>query len=109
MLAAEATTEIYGDKGVIVQNYGDAPSSSLPTAGRRGGVETVRAGEKDWQRLISPPTRRTATAFAAVARPAVDYLLGRRGPIATAEEGRVVIEMILAAYQSSREGRRIDL
>ncbi|HEY6739574.1 MAG TPA: Gfo/Idh/MocA family oxidoreductase, partial [Actinopolymorphaceae bacterium] len=29
MLAAEATTEIYGDEGVIVQNYGDLPSSTV--------------------------------------------------------------------------------
>jgi predicted dehydrogenase len=44
-----------------------------------------------------------------VARPAVDYLLGKRGPIATADDGRACIEIILAAYQSARDGRRIAL
>ena len=107
-LAAEATTEIYGDKGVIVQNYGDQPSSWLPRPAGATALKMFSAGGTDWQRFDFPADTPHGNRIRAVARPAVDFLLGKRGPIATAEEGRIVIEMILAAYQSSREGRRIN-
>ncbi len=108
-LAAESTTEIYGDRGVIVQNYGDAPSSWLPRPAGATALKMFSAGGTDWQRFDFPADTPHGQRIRAVARPAVDFLLGRRGPIATAEEGRNCIEMILAAYQSSREGRRIQL
>ncbi len=103
-LAAEATTEIYGSAGSIHQNYGDAPSSLLPAAG--SALKVFRAGESDWQRFDFPlvPQR---SRIEAVPRPLIDYLKGAGPPIATAEEGRVCIEMILGAYQSAREGRRV--
>jgi hypothetical protein len=43
-----------------------------------------------------------------VPRQVVDYLHGRRGPIATASEGRICIEMILAAYEAAHTGRRVS-
>ena len=105
-LAAEATTEIYGSKGTIHQNYGDLPASRLPTDGV--ALKVYRAGDDDWQRHDFPlaPQR---SRIQAVPRPAIDYLRGIAPPIATAEEGKVCIEMILAAYQSAREGRRVYL
>jgi predicted dehydrogenase len=108
-LAAEATTEIYGDRGVIVQNYGDAPASWLPRPQGATALKLFRAGGTDWQRFDFPADTPHGNRIRAVARPAVDFLLGKRGPIATAEEGRICIEMILAAYQSSREGRRVAI
>jgi hypothetical protein len=44
-----------------------------------------------------------------VPRPLVAYLRGDGPPLATAEEGRVCIEMVLAAYRSAREGKRIAI
>ena len=44
----------------------------------------------------------------AVPRPLINYLKGEGTPLATAEDGRVGIEMILGAYQSAREGRRVQ-
>jgi predicted dehydrogenase len=108
-LAAEATTEIYGDKGVIVQNYGDQPSSWLPRPQGATALKLFSAGGTDWQRFDFPADTPHGNRIRAVARPAVDFLIGRRGPIATAEEGRICIEMILAAYQAAREGRRIQI
>lgn len=108
-LAAEATTEIYGDKGVIVQNYGDQPSSWLPRPQGATALKLFSAGGNDWQRFDFPADTPHGNRIHAVARPAVDFLLGKRGAIATAEEGRIVIEMILAAYQSAREGRRVAI
>lgn len=109
MLAAEATTEIYGDQGVIVQNYGDAPSSFLPRPAGAAALKIFRAGASDWEVLPFPADTPHAARIRAVARPIVDYLLGQAPPLATAEEGRICIEMVLAAYRSAEEGRRIQL
>ena len=105
-LAAEATTEIYGSAGSIHQNYGDAPSSHLPADG--SALKLYRAGESDWQRFDFPlvPQRER---IQAVPRQLIDYLKGHRKPIASAEDGKVCIEMILGAYRSAREGRRVHL
>ena len=109
MLAAESTTEIYGNEGVIIHNFGDSPSSSLPRSPSAVALKIFRAGQQDWQAFEFPADTPHAHRIRAVARPAIDYLLGKRPPIATAEEGRIGIEMVLAAYQSAREGRRILL
>jgi predicted dehydrogenase len=107
MLAAESTTEIYGDEGSIVQNYGDVPASSLPRPPGATALKLYRAGEDDWERFDLPADTPHGSRIAAVPRPVVDYLKGERGPLATAEEGKVCIEMILGAYESAREGRRV--
>jgi predicted dehydrogenase len=109
MLAAEATTEIYGDKGVIVQNYGDAPSSSLPRPKDAVALKIFRAGAKDWEHFDFPADTPHGARIRDVPRQVIDYLHGKRGPVATAEEGRVCIEMILTAYEAAREGKRILL
>jgi predicted dehydrogenase len=107
MLAAEATTEIYGDLGTIVQNYGDAPSSFLPRPAGATALKVYRKGADAWEPLDLPADTPHGERIRAVPRPLVDYLHGRRGPLATAEEGRAGIEMILGAYEASREGRRV--
>ncbi|MDE2820292.1 MAG: Gfo/Idh/MocA family oxidoreductase [Chloroflexota bacterium] len=103
-LAAEATTEIYGDAGTIHQNYGDAPSTRVPPEG--SPLKIFRAGAEDWEKFdfsFVPHGSR----IHAVARPVVDFVKGDGPPLATAEDGKVCIEMVLGAYQSAREGRRI--
>jgi predicted dehydrogenase len=108
MLAAESTTEIYGDQGVIVQNYGDSPASSLPRPPAAVALKLFRAGQRNWQHFPFPADAPHAGRIRGVARPAIDYLLGKRGPIATAEDGRVCIQMVLGAYESARTGRRVN-
>ena len=109
MLAAESTTEIYGDQGVIIQNYGDAPASALPRPPGAAALKLYRAGAADWERFDFPADIPHGSRIRAVPRPLVDYLLGLSVPLATAEDGRVCIEMILGAYRAAREGRRINL
>ncbi len=109
MLAAESTTEIYGDKGVLIQNYGDSPASTLPRPPGATALKIFTAGAKDWQPFDFPADTPHGDRIRAVPRQAIDYLQGKRGPIATAEEGKICIEMILAAYESAREGRRVKL
>lgn len=106
MLAAEATTEIYGDQGTIVQNYGDLPSSMLPWPPGGVALKLWRARVGAWEAFDFPPVPHGAR-IRAVPRAVIDYLHGRRGPLATAEEGRVCIEMILGAYRAAREGVRV--
>ena len=107
MLAAEATTEIYGDKGVIIQNYGDAPSSALPRPAGAAALKIYRAGADDWEVCDVPHDTPHGARIRAVPRQVVDFLSGRRGPLATARDGRVCIEMILGAYEAARTGRRV--
>lgn len=107
MLAAESTTEIYGDAGVIVQNFGDLSSSLLSRPAGAVALKLYRAGEPDWETFDLPADTPQGARIAAVPRPLADYLHGRSGPLATAEEGRACVEMILGAYQSAREGRRV--
>lgn len=108
-LAAETTTEIYGDRGSIIQYFGDAVSSALPRPPGVAALKLFRAGARDWEDLGFPADTPHGNRIRAVPRPLVDFLLGRGAPLATAEEGKSCIEMILAAYQSAREGRRIIL
>jgi predicted dehydrogenase/arylsulfatase A-like enzyme len=109
ILAAEATTEIYGDEGSIVQDYGDLASSSLPRPPGATALKIYRSGSDDWERFDLPADTPHGDRIAAVPRPLVDYLKGERGPLATAQEGKVCVEMILGAYRSAREGRRVSL
>ena len=104
-LAAEATTEIYGDAGTIVQNYGDLPST-VPSA-EATPLKLYRAGADDWEKFNFPFVPH-GTRIQAVPRPLINYLKGDGMPLATAEDGRVCIEMILGAYQSAHEGRRVQ-
>ena len=107
MLAAEATTEIYGDQGTIVQNYGDLVSSSLPRPSGAAALKIFRAGGDDWELFDLPADTPHSARIRAVPRPLIDYLNDRAGPLATAQEGKQCIEMILGAYESARTGRRI--
>jgi predicted dehydrogenase len=108
MLAAESTTEIYGDQGTIIHNYGDVPSANVPNPPGAVALKIYRASTGDWEYFDFPLVKHVER-LRAVPRAVIDYLHGRRAPLATAADGRVCIEMVLAAYQSAREGRRISI
>ena len=103
-LAAEATTEIYGDAGTIHQNYGDSPSTRL--APEATPLKLYREGADDWERFDFPFVPH-GSRIGGLARPVVDFIKGAGPPLASAEDGRVCIEMVLGAYQAAREGRRM--
>jgi predicted dehydrogenase len=115
ILAGENTTEIYGDGGVIIQNYGDGPSTSMAEPGdvplklyRRGEGDGRPPGAPRWEKLDLPIPASQGDRIAAVPRPFVEMLLHERQPDVTARDGRVSVEMILGAYQAAREGRRVS-
>jgi predicted dehydrogenase len=109
-VAAEDTTTIVGDKGTILQSYGDLPSCGVaPIPEGTRGLKYLLAGETEWTVVDIPTPPNHGYRIRGVARPAVEFFLGRREPIATAEEGRLNVRMLLAAYESSRSGRRVEI
>jgi len=108
--AGENTTEIYGDRGVVIQNYGDGPSLTVPPP---EGAVAVRyfdstVPEKGWQDQGIPIPAGHGVRIQAVARNILDaYKAGE--PTVTAREGKVSTGMILGAYRAAREGRRVEL
>jgi predicted dehydrogenase len=107
-VAAEATTEIYGDQGTIIQNHGDSPSSNVPLPPGAVSLKVFRAAKGAWEYFDFPLVKH-GERIRAVPRAVIDYLYGKAGPMATAAEGRICIEMVLAAYQSARTGQRVRL
>ncbi len=108
-LAAENTTEIIGRSGSIIQNYGDVPSCNVPRPADAPGLKWYTEARQDWtvSEFASPANH--GERIASLSQPLADFFHGRRGPIATAEEGRTALRMVLATYVSNREGRRVAL
>ncbi len=107
--AGENTTEVYGDQGVLIQNHDDGPSTALKPPGAIAlKLFLQEQADKGWQDLGIPIPEGHGARIAAVAGGALaEY---RAGDIrCTAREGRVSIEMVLAAYRSAAEGRRAML
>jgi predicted dehydrogenase len=108
-VAAISTTEIYGDEGTIIQDYGDAPATAAPRPADAVPLRMIRRGETAWTEFDLPIPSSQRDRLAAVPRPFIDYVRGLTDQTITAEEGRASVEMVLGAYRSMAEGRRIDL
>jgi predicted dehydrogenase len=111
-IAAEDTTTIVAEKGTILQSWGDGPSCETQPESSDGplyGLKYYLAGEDRWRTVDIPTPASHGARIHGVVEPAVSFLKGERGPIADAREGRISTEMVLAAYASSKEGRRIVL
>jgi len=108
-VAGVNTTEIYGDEGTIIQDYDDGPSTAAPRPANACALRYMRQGDKAWTEIPMDIPAAHGARIGNVPRPFVDYVLGRTDATITAEEGRVSVEMVLAAYRSAQEGRRISL
>jgi predicted dehydrogenase len=106
-LAGENTTEVYGDQGVLVQNHDDLVSTQPLPAGA-AALKYFRRGSKAWEDMgISIPASH-GERIMAVPRVFLDAYKAGNNPPVSVEEGRVSVEMVLGAYQSAREGKRIS-
>jgi predicted dehydrogenase len=107
--AGENTTEIYGDRGVLIQNHGDGPSCGLKPP-HPIGVKLFQSDrpELSWQDQGLPIPEGHGERIAGVARPFIDALKAGK-PMCTAQEGRLSVEICLAAYESAQTGRRIAI
>jgi predicted dehydrogenase len=108
-LAHEPTTELIGEKGVLIQNYGDGPSSNCERPPEGIELKWFSAESGKWEVLDVPGYGRQGDRIAGLAEPLAAFLNGRRAPIATAEEGRDTLRMMLGCYESSDEGKRVPL
>lgn len=108
-IAGENTTEIIGEKGVIIQNYGDAPSAGSQPKEGGVGLKWRLQGDKDWTISDIPSPRGHGERIGGLAGPIAEFLQSQRGPIATAREGRDALKMVLACYGSSERGERVSL
>jgi len=107
--AGENTTEVVGEKGSIIQNYGDNPSCNVPRPEGAPGLKWYLAASKEWTFSDIPSPAGHGERIAGLAGPLAEFLRGERTPIATAPEGRTALRMLLACYVSSREGRRVRI
>lgn len=106
--AGLTTTEIYGEKGVILQYYSDGASSRMIGKSSNEPLWTLSIdGEPRWSRHGLPIT--FAQYHERVAESFISILRGETEPPATAVDGREALRMILAAYQSSKDGREVTL
>lgn len=107
VMAAENSTEVYGDKGTLIQNYGDGPGMNAPRTPDTPMLKLYRNDTGQWEYFDIPVPSSHADRIAAVPRPWVDSLLNDTPPEATAEDGRIALEMVLGAYRSAEQGRRV--
>lgn len=107
--AAESTTEIVCERGTIIQNFGDAVSCNVPRQEGAPGLKWYSPETGAWQvsDIATPPNH--GFRIHGLALPIAEFLNGKREAIATAEEGRTSLRMVLASYMSTREGRRVKL
>ncbi len=108
-VAGENTLEIVCEHGVIIGNYGDGPSCGIPRP--EGGILLKWYLDKIGKWTVSdlPEIRGQGERIAGLAAPLAEFLHGNRPPIATAEEGRDVLRLVLACYESAEQGRRVQL
>jgi predicted dehydrogenase len=106
-LAADNTVEIYCEKGTILLNYGDVPSTVVPHP--KNGLKWFYEGDADWTYSDIPSPVSHGERISGQSAALAGFLCGRRGPVATAAEGRDVLRMVLACYVANGQGRRVSL
>lgn len=106
--AGENTTEIYGDKGVIIQNYGDGPSCNIPRSDDAVALKLYTTEQPSWKDLGVPIPNNHGERIADVPRPFIDCLKNDTEPDVSVKAGRVSVEMVLGAYRSAKEGKRVS-
>lgn len=107
-VAGVNTTEIVGEKGVAIQDFGDGPSAGAPRTTSEG-LRWYLQESKQWvpSGIASPGNH--GERIAGLAGPLLEFLQGKRPSIATAQEGRTALRMTLACYESARLGRRVRI
>jgi predicted dehydrogenase len=73
------------------------------------GLKYIVQGETAWNVVDIPTPPNHGVRIAALARPIVEFFAGARAPIASAEEGRTNVAMLVAAYESAASGRRVNI
>jgi predicted dehydrogenase len=106
-VAGVNTTEIYGDEGTIIQDYGDAPATSAPRPDDAIALKYIRRGDAQWTEFKMDIPIGQGERIAGIPRPFINYIRGLTNERVSPKEGRVSVEMILGAYQSAKTGTRV--
>lgn len=108
-VAGENTLEIICEHGVIIGNYGDGPSCGVPRP--PGGIQLkwYLAKTNSWTVSDIPDIAGQGERIAGLSGPLAEFLQGKRQPIATAEDGRDTLRLVLACYESVDTGSRISI
>jgi predicted dehydrogenase len=108
-IAGENTLEVICEHGAIIGNYGDGPSCGVPRP--PGGIQLKWYLDKtgDWTISDIPDIAGQWDRIVGLSGPLAEFLHGKRPPIATAEEGRDVLKLVLACYESDTEGKRVSI
>src|SRR5207244_12550490 len=102
-------TEIYGDQGTVHHYYGDGVSTPFAPEGA-APLKLYRRGQPAaWEEIRIPIPKSHGERIAAVPRPWIDMLKSGGTPDCDARGGRVSTHMCLAAYESARSGRKVEL
>jgi predicted dehydrogenase len=104
--SAPNSAEIYGEFGTIVQRYTDG-ASTRGIGEVSSPLSLYMAERKAWQ-VFDLPVHFPKNHEAVVA-PFVDCIIEDTEPLVTAADGRRALEVILAAYESARKGRLVEL
>ena len=107
-VAGENTLEIICENGVIIGNYGDGPSNGVKPADAPQ-LKWYLHKDGNWTISDLPAIAGQGERIYGVAAPIAEFLQGKRPAIATAEEGRDVLKMVLACYDSVEQGRRVTI
>ena len=79
-LAGENTTEIVAKEGVIIQNYGDGPSSGVPRPAGGVALKWYLRTKGDWTIAPADGPVNQGERIAHLAGPLAEFLGGRRSP-----------------------------
>jgi predicted dehydrogenase len=105
-VAGGPTTEIYGDRGTIVQGFTDCASSAAPLPGATYlHVYRTDCPEPAWTDLGDPHD--FWTIHQRVPRAFLDCLIAGDEPPSDLTDGAAALEMILGAYQAAAERRAV--
>ncbi|MFM7322914.1 MAG: Gfo/Idh/MocA family protein [Armatimonadota bacterium] len=108
ILAGINTCEIYGDQGVIVQDYDDLVSTAHAVGGGPA-LRLYRRSTGAWETFEHTVPASHGERLQAVPRPWINDLRAGRPSSATARDGKISVAMCLASYDSARTGRRVSL
>jgi predicted dehydrogenase len=107
-VAGENTLEILCENGLIIGNYGDGPSNSV----RPEGAPQLKwwlQKDRAWTISDIQEIKGQGERIAGLSGPIAEFLHGKRPPVASAEEGRDVLRLVLACYESAEQGKRVEL
>jgi predicted dehydrogenase len=111
-LAGENTCEIYGDAGVVIQNWDDGVSTPHAPPGV-APLKLFRKSSGAWEPFEFEVPSAHFERLKAVPRPWIDGIRSGKTPgemgQADAREGTISVEMCLSAYESARDGRRVSI